>query len=441
MDIYKLIIQNTKNIRKLERQLCCGGIGTVASVGLTMPSAFLVVGSPVTSYGTLAVTAIGSTSQYIRGDGTLATLPIETANNGLTKTINNIQLGGALVQNTSITGVGDYQLIVSGDKSGFSNNDGVFRVSNSTSGGVGIYSQSSGSPTARAIWGESASGAGIRGDGRWGIYGTSSIVAGVFAQASSTANGIYAEGVDGSAASFLNNPASTNTIVPVMQITRTSAGTAADGIGGSIDFYNQAITGGTTLSNQIISKLTTATLATRTSQLSITGVNSGITGTLATFDGNGNVTFGATNAIVGTATNNNAVAGNIGEEINSIVSTYTNYSTTATYQNIASITLTPGDWDLSAFFTYSSNSATIVAAANAIFVISTTTASAAGATEGLNTSYVAQSALLGTSLFSNSIPPYRVSIAAPTIYYLNTQATFTLGNPQFVGGIRARRIR
>lgn len=144
---------------------------------------------------------------------------------------------------------------------------------------------------------------------------------------------------------------------------------------------------------------------------------------------------------VGTTTNDNAAAGNIGEEFNSTVSTYTNYSTTATYQNIASITLTAGDWDLSAFFTYSTNSATITAGADAIFVISTTTASAAGATEGKNIAYIAQASLLGTSHFSDAISPYRVSISSTTTYYLNTQATFTLGNPQYVGGLRARRIR
>jgi hypothetical protein len=47
----------------------------VSSVGLTMPSAFSVANSPITTSGTLEVTAIGSASQYIRGDGTLATIP------------------------------------------------------------------------------------------------------------------------------------------------------------------------------------------------------------------------------------------------------------------------------------------------------------------------------------------------------------------------------
>lgn len=136
-----------------------------------------------------------------------------------------------------------------------------------------------------------------------------------------------------------------------------------------------------------------------------------------------------------------ASAGYVGERITASQSTYTNYTTTATYQAITSITLTAGDWDISAFMTYSSNSATITAAANSIFVISTTTASASGAVEGKNIAYIPQAALLGTSKFSESISPYQVNPSSTTTYYLNTQATFTIGNPQFVGTIRAVRIR
>lgn len=51
--------------------------GTVTSVGLTMPAAFSVANSPVTTSGTLTVTGAGTTAQYIRGDGTLAALPFE----------------------------------------------------------------------------------------------------------------------------------------------------------------------------------------------------------------------------------------------------------------------------------------------------------------------------------------------------------------------------
>jgi hypothetical protein len=51
------------------------GSGTVTSVGLSMPSAFSVASSPVTTSGTIAVTGAGVTSQYVRGDGSLANFP------------------------------------------------------------------------------------------------------------------------------------------------------------------------------------------------------------------------------------------------------------------------------------------------------------------------------------------------------------------------------
>ena len=50
----------------------------LTSVGLTMPSAFTVSNSPLTSNGTIAVTGAGTTAQYVRGDGTLATFPSST---------------------------------------------------------------------------------------------------------------------------------------------------------------------------------------------------------------------------------------------------------------------------------------------------------------------------------------------------------------------------
>lgn len=50
-------------------------VGTVTSVGLSMPSAFTVTNSPVTSSGTLTVTGAGTTSQYVDGTGALQTFP------------------------------------------------------------------------------------------------------------------------------------------------------------------------------------------------------------------------------------------------------------------------------------------------------------------------------------------------------------------------------
>ena len=47
----------------------------LTSVGLSMPSAFSVANSPLTANGTLSVTGAGTTLEYVRGDGSLATFP------------------------------------------------------------------------------------------------------------------------------------------------------------------------------------------------------------------------------------------------------------------------------------------------------------------------------------------------------------------------------
>jgi hypothetical protein len=57
-------------------QRSSGAVGTVTSVALTVGGdAISVSGSPLTTSGTLALAFIGTTSQYIRGNGTLANFP------------------------------------------------------------------------------------------------------------------------------------------------------------------------------------------------------------------------------------------------------------------------------------------------------------------------------------------------------------------------------
>lgn len=53
--------------------------GTVSSVGISVPPAFAVSNSPVTTSGVISISAIGTASQYIKGDGSLGTAPISTS--------------------------------------------------------------------------------------------------------------------------------------------------------------------------------------------------------------------------------------------------------------------------------------------------------------------------------------------------------------------------
>jgi hypothetical protein len=68
----------------------------LTSVGLTMPSAFTVSNSPLTSNGTIGVTGAGTSAQYIRGDGQLANFP----SNGGGGSAFNYYLNGSVSQGT-----------------------------------------------------------------------------------------------------------------------------------------------------------------------------------------------------------------------------------------------------------------------------------------------------------------------------------------------------
>ncbi len=97
-----------------------GGGGSVSSVGLSMPSAFSVAGSPVTTSGTLAVTGAGTTSQYIRGDGSLgSSLP-----SALTPTWQQVLTAGSTLTGNNTIATAGFNFIF--------DNVGVFRVNKSS---------------------------------------------------------------------------------------------------------------------------------------------------------------------------------------------------------------------------------------------------------------------------------------------------------------------
>jgi hypothetical protein len=84
--------------------------GTVTSVALTVPPAFNVTGSPITTAGTLAISGAGLATQYVRGDGQLANFPT-TGGGGssvsyyLNGSINQGTIGGSTYYQMSKTAV------------------------------------------------------------------------------------------------------------------------------------------------------------------------------------------------------------------------------------------------------------------------------------------------------------------------------------------------
>lgn len=149
----------------------------------------------------------------------------------------------------------------------------------------------------------------------------------------------------------------------------------------------------------------------------------------------GNVLWGVTN-------NTAASAGQVGEVLTATTSTYTNYTTTATYQQVATLSITAGAWDITCYGTVSGNAATLTTTGNAIFALSTTTASATGTTEGAgDIGYISEAGVNATSGKSSIVLHKVINQNATTSWFLNSQASFSAGAPQFVGSITAVRIR
>ena len=73
-----ITVNNKGIITSITTAAISGGSGTVTSVALTLPTpsnpAFSVTGSPITSSGTFAIAANGTTSQVVLGDGSLASI-------------------------------------------------------------------------------------------------------------------------------------------------------------------------------------------------------------------------------------------------------------------------------------------------------------------------------------------------------------------------------
>jgi hypothetical protein len=168
---------------------------------------------------------------------------------------------------------------------------------------------------------------------------------------------------------------------------------------------------------------------------SVTNAKLGETITIAK-GGTGQTTAAAAFAAiaVGTSTNNNATAGNLGEYLESVVG-FTAYPATTVYGDLASISLTAGDWDVSALINQRGNTPT-----NLTFGISTTSGnSTTGLTDGSNKLGITSAS--SSSDNSGSIPNYRLSLSATTTVYLKVQATYASGSPTAAGRISARRVR
>ncbi len=118
--------------------------------------------------------------------------------------------------------------------------------------------------------------------------------------------------------------------------------------------------------------------------------------------------------------------------------------TTGTATNIVTMSLPPGDWDVSGFLNHSAGTSTSVTRIiTSISVTSATTAGQAGGA-GLGTDPTAiysQASSIPTNNMVLEAGPVRMNTNANTTMFLVAQDTFTASTMQVYGTLRARRMR
>lgn len=142
--------------------------------------------------------------------------------------------------------------------------------------------------------------------------------------------------------------------------------------------------------------------------------------------------------ILGTTTNDNAPAGYVGEYVSATVAAGTVALTTATTANIASISLTPGDWDVSGVVVFTTAATTSVTQAIAGIATTSATLGADGTYQRETSAAFVPGAIEWMDM---AAPVVRLSLAAATTVYLVGQSTFTVSTQTAGGVIRARRVR
>jgi hypothetical protein len=158
-------------------------------------------------------------------------------------------------------------------------------------------------------------------------------------------------------------------------------------------------------------------------------------------DSDGKLTRTAGVSLSGTNTNDSAAAGYVGEYIESSIALASAVSlTSGAASNVTSISLTAGDWDVSADVTYSPAATTnFTLAWHSISNISATQDSTTG---GAYNIYRFPAGNVPVAGFNTAgVGPVRKLLSGTTTIYLVAQATFTVSTMAAFGIIRARRVR
>ena len=144
----------------------------------------------------------------------------------------------------------------------------------------------------------------------------------------------------------------------------------------------------------------------------------------------------STIGIKGTATNDSTAAGSVGEYATASTGLTSISSSTGT--NIASVSLTAGDWDVSGVGVFVAANTTVIS--SLISSISTTS----GTSQSTLTGQTSQENVTFPTIGSTNTvlsPTVRISIASTTTVFLVGTANFSTSTMTAAGIIRARRVR
>lgn len=149
--------------------------------------------------------------------------------------------------------------------------------------------------------------------------------------------------------------------------------------------------------------------------------------------------------IVGTTTNDDAPTGQVGEYLSaSTVFSSPVALTSGAYSNVASLTLSAGDWDVSGVMGYVFGATTSLTQLR--FGLTTTSAGApvdtgGGGVQGGGLCGDIYAAFVPNAGIRKALPPVRVKLAASTTIYFVAQAVFTVSTCSAFAELHARRVR
>ncbi len=166
--------------------------------------------------------------------------------------------------------------------------------------------------------------------------------------------------------------------------------------------------------------------------------NYSIVGTIGTQTISGTKTFDGQLIAKGTATNDSASSGYIGEILSSAVTNVT--PTNGQYVDVTSLVLTAGDWDVSINGEISANGGNVTGTQYLIGIGTGSGNNGAGLVSGDNSAQLPTSPTTASDV-SMSVPAYRISVGTSSTYYFKYFAAFTVNTPKISGRMSARRVR